>query len=156
MALFATFGYISSFGVYQDLYVLAGTASSSNVSWIGSTQLWFFVAMGLPAGALLDKGYFKHLILVGSIIYVFRLVPPTFTRLQTSQPKSSLFMLSLAHVDSYYQIFLSQGVGMGIGAGLIYLPAMAVQAHHWKDRRALTMGIVITGTPITCILWLNI
>jgi hypothetical protein len=112
--------------------------------------------MGLPAGALLDKGYFKHLILVGSIIYVFRLVPPTFTRLQTSQPKSSLFMLSLAHVDSYYQIFLSQGVGMGIGAGLIYLPAMAVQAHHWKDRRALTMGIVITGTPITCILWLNI
>ncbi|KIM75300.1 hypothetical protein PILCRDRAFT_680559 [Piloderma croceum F 1598] len=129
MALFATFGYISSFGVYQDLYVLAGTASSFNVSWIGSTQLWFFIAMGLPAGGLLDKGYFKHLILVGSIIYVF-----------------SLFMLSLAHVDSYYQIFLSQGVGMGIGAGLIYLPAMAVQAHHWKTRRALAMGIVITGS----------
>lgn len=79
MAIFATFGYISSFGVYQDLYVLAGTASSSNVSWIGSTQLWFFVAMGLPAGGLLDKGYFKHLILVGTIIYVFRLVPPTLS-----------------------------------------------------------------------------
>ena len=28
--------------------------------------------MGLPAGGLLDKGYFKHLILVGTIIYVFR------------------------------------------------------------------------------------
>ena len=45
---------------------------------------------------------------------------------------------------------------MGIGAGLIYLPAVAVQAHHWKARRAFAMGIVITGAPITCMLWLNI
>ena len=75
LALFATFGYLSSFGVYQDLYTLAGTASSSNVSWIGSTQLFLFVAVGLPAGSLLDKGYFKHVIYVGSLIYVFRFVP---------------------------------------------------------------------------------
>jgi hypothetical protein len=54
-------------------------------------------------------------------------------------------MLSLASPDHYYQIFLSQGVGMGIGSGLIYLPSMAVQAHHWKVRRSLAMGVVITG-----------
>ena len=57
----------------------------------------------------------------------------------------SLFMVSLAHHDKYYQIYLSQGLGMGIGAGLLYVPAMAVQAHHWKSRRALAMGIVVTG-----------
>ena len=45
---------------------------------------------------------------------------------------------------------------MGIGAGLIYLPAIAVQAHHWKARRALAMGIVITGTSDICGSWLNI
>lgn len=57
----------------------------------------------------------------------------------------SLFMLSLSHVDRYYQLFLSQGVGMGIGAGLVYLPSLAVQAHHWQTRRAMAMGIAITG-----------
>lgn len=54
-------------------------------------------------------------------------------------------MLSLAHVDKYYQLFLSQGVGMGTGGGLVYLPSMAVQGHHWKTKRALIMGIVISG-----------
>ncbi|KIJ42187.1 hypothetical protein M422DRAFT_171278, partial [Sphaerobolus stellatus SS14] len=128
LALFATFGYIYSFGVYQDLYVRAGTSTSSNISWIGSVQLFFFVAMGLPAGALLDKGYFRITVFIGSLIYIF-----------------SLFMLSLAHVDKYYQLFLSQGVGMGIGSGLIYLPSVAVQAHHFRRHRALAIGIAITG-----------
>ena len=54
-------------------------------------------------------------------------------------------MVSLAHLNRYYQIYMSQGVGMGLGAGLIYLPIMAVQSHHWKARRVLAMGIVITG-----------
>jgi hypothetical protein len=65
----------------------------------------------------------------------------------------SLFMLSLVNIEHYYQIFLSQGLGMGIGAGMIYTPAMAVQAHHWKARRSLAMGFVITGTSLICIFW---
>jgi hypothetical protein len=64
-------------------------------------------------------------------------------------------MLSLAHLDRYYQTYLSQGVGMGLGAGLIYLPVMAVQSHHWKTRRALAMGIVITGMSTMRKLWLD-
>lgn len=54
-------------------------------------------------------------------------------------------MVSLAHPEKYYQVFLSQGVGMGIGAGLLYTPALAVQAHHWRTHRSLAMGIVYTG-----------
>lgn len=54
-------------------------------------------------------------------------------------------MVSLAHPDKYYQVYLSQGVGLGIGAGLLYVPALAVQAHHWRKRRAFAMGVVVTG-----------
>jgi len=64
-------------------------------------------------------------------------------------------MLSLVHIDQYYQIFMSQGLGMGIGAGMIYTPAMAIQAHHWKVHRSLVMGLVITGTPMICAFWLD-
>jgi hypothetical protein len=54
-------------------------------------------------------------------------------------------MLSLAHLDRYYQIFLAQGVGAGIGSGLIYMPSVAIQAHYWREHRALVMGLAITG-----------
>jgi len=37
---------------------------------------------------------------------------------------------------------------MGIGSGLLYVPAVAVQAHHWKARRALAMGVVVTGSSV--------
>jgi hypothetical protein len=54
-------------------------------------------------------------------------------------------MGSLAHNDQFYQIFLSMGLGLGLGAGLLYMPAVAVQAHHWHKRRALAMGVVVSG-----------
>ena len=57
-------------------------------------------------------------------------------------------MLSLAHIEHYYQLFLCQGLGMGVGAGCLYAPALAIQTHHWRDRRALAMGIVTTGASV--------
>lgn len=129
--LTATFGYSNSFGVYQDYYVLSGASSSSNVSWIGSLQLFLMFFVGLPAGKLFDQGYFHHSLAVGSVLYVF-----------------SMFMLSLAHPHKYYQLMLAQGVGMGLGSGLMLVPSMSVQAHHWRRRRSLAMGIVMTGSGV--------
>ncbi|KAJ8508232.1 hypothetical protein ONZ45_g9467 [Pleurotus djamor] len=126
-----TFGYANAFGVYQDIYTRSHAASASNVSWVGSTQLFLLFTVGLPAGRLLDKGYFRHTILAGSIIYVF-----------------SLFMVSLTHPDKYYQIYLAQGLGLGIGSGLLYVPAVAVQGHHWQKHRSFAMSVVVTGSSI--------
>ena len=39
-------------------------------------------------------------------------------------------MLSLADTSKYYQLLLSQGIGMGLGGGLVLVPAVSVQAHH--------------------------
>lgn len=57
-------------------------------------------------------------------------------------------MLSLADITSYYQLFLAQGLGVGIGIGFLFLPALAIQGHHWKKRRTLAMGIVLTGVLV--------
>lgn len=56
-------------------------------------------------------------------------------------------MLSLANPTKYYQLVLAQGIGMGIGSGLIFVPTISVQAHHWRVHRSLAMGIVMTGKP---------
>jgi len=45
-------------------------------------------------------------------------------------------------MDKFYQLYLAQGLGMGIGAGLLYAPSIAVKAHYWRSRRSLAMGIV--------------
>ncbi|GBE86407.1 major facilitator superfamily domain-containing protein [Sparassis latifolia] len=128
---FCTFGYSSSFGVYQSLYLKAGAGSSSGISWIGSVQLCLMFATGLIAGRLFDVGYFHHLMFFGTLLYCF-----------------ALFMLSLAHSQDYYQLMLSQGLAAGIGGGCLLVPSLSAQAQHWNKRRAFAMGIVLTGTGI--------
>ena len=55
-------------------------------------------------------------------------------------------MLSLVDPTKFYQIFLSQGVGVGLGIGFLFLPAISVQTQFFNKKRALAMGIVITGS----------
>lgn len=81
------------------------------------------------------------------LFFCFRTSSPTYYSLFTNI-LSRLFMLSLVDTSKYYQIFLSQGVGIGMGCGLMYLPALSVQAQHWRRRRSLAMGIVVSGSSI--------
>jgi len=92
--------------------------------------------LGLVSGKLFDAGYFYSLEIIGSAIFVF-----------------SLFMLSLAKENQYYQVFLSQGVGMGLGLGLTFIPAMAVTTHHFRKKRALAVGIALSGSGIGAIVF---
>lgn len=131
MVQFATFGYISSFGVYQDYYAtqFLTQQTPSDISWIGSLQLCLMYAPGVLVGRAFDAGLFHHLEIAGSALYVF-----------------SIFMLSLAKPGQYYQVFLAQAVGMGIGLGMTFLPSLSIVSHHFKKRRALAVGIVISGS----------
>ena len=62
----------------------------------------------------------------------------------------SLFMLSLAQPGQYYQVYLAQGVGLGLGAGLTYIPSVAVLAQHFPapQERALMMMLVASGSSM--------
>ncbi|KAG1727502.1 major facilitator superfamily domain-containing protein [Suillus lakei] len=92
------------------------------------------MTVGLVSGSLHDRGYFYHIMVAGSFLQSF-----------------SLFMLSLSKPDQYYQIFLSQGLGMGIASGLIYIPSVAVISHHFRRRRTLVLTFVATGSPLGAI-----
>ncbi|KAI0084013.1 major facilitator superfamily domain-containing protein [Irpex rosettiformis] len=131
LAMAASFGVQNAYGVFQDFYTEAHTASPSSISWIGSIQLFLFTSMGIVSGKFVDRGYCRHTILIGSLLFTF-----------------SFFMLSIADTHQYYQLVLSQGVGMGLGGGLIYIPSLAVQSHRWRKRRSMAMGIVFSGSAI--------
>ncbi|KAI0926615.1 hypothetical protein AcV7_005507 [Taiwanofungus camphoratus] len=133
MVQFCTFGYINAFGVYQDYYTTTFLAqkSSSEISWIGSLQLCLMYAPGVFVGRAFDAGYFHHLEIAGSILYVV-----------------CVFMLSLTKANQYYQVFLAQAVGMGLGLGMTFLPSLSIVSHHFRRRRALAIGIVSSGSSV--------
>ncbi|EGO26555.1 hypothetical protein SERLADRAFT_368118 [Serpula lacrymans var. lacrymans S7.9] len=134
---FCGFGYTMSFGVYQAYYVehYITNQSTSTISWIGSVNSFLMISGGVIVGRLFDKGYFYHLITIGSLLYCF-----------------SLFMLSLAQPDNFYQIFLTQGLGMGIGAGIIYVPTVAVVSHYFLRYRVIAMTIAVSGTSLGAVI----
>ncbi|KAJ7451634.1 MFS general substrate transporter [Mycena latifolia] len=140
-----------SYGVYQDFYTreYLTNHSTSSISWIGSFQLMMPFLVGVVSGKLFDNGKFHLVEISGGLIFAF-----------------SLFMLSLAKPNQYYQIFLrsvahvareitrrtqvisSQGVGMGLGLGLTFVPTVSISTHHFKRRRALAAGIGLSGSSV--------
>lgn len=91
-------------------------------------QLFLELACGPIGGKLFDAGHCKVAVFAGSVLFLF-----------------SFFMISLAKPDQYYQLFLSQGVGMGLGCSLIFLPTTTIATQHFKSRRAFAMGIVVSS-----------
>jgi MFS family permease len=115
-----------SFETYYRTQVLPDY-SSSQLAWIGALATLLLVCAGAFAGPLFDRGYLRAVLVCGCILLVF-----------------SLEMLSLC--TEYYQIILAQGLGYGIGSGLIYVPALAfVTASFPPKTRAYAVGVLTTG-----------
>lgn len=61
-------------------------------------------------------------------------------------------MLSLSHTNSYYQVFLTNGLCLGLGAGLTYVPSLSIVGHYFQRQRPLAMGIVSAGSALGAVL----
>lgn len=48
-------------------------------------------------------------------------------------------MLSLVKPNQYYQVFLVQGVGMGLGLMFVFGTTMTMVSQHFRGQRALAM-----------------
>ncbi|KAG2359030.1 major facilitator superfamily domain-containing protein [Suillus spraguei] len=131
---FCGVGCIASFDFYTQHYLTNETSSA--ISWIGSTSSFLMTTVGLISGVLYDRGCFHHLMITGSFLQSF-----------------SLFMLSLSKPHQYYQIFLSQGLGLGIAFGLMYVPSLAVISHHFQRRRTLVMTLATAGSSLGAIVY---
>jgi predicted MFS family arabinose efflux permease len=57
-----------------------------------------------------------------------------------------IMMLSLS--TTYYQIFLSQGICVGVGCGLLYVPSLALVGASFKANRAFAIGVVTCGIAV--------
>jgi MFS family permease len=124
-------GFTLSYGAFQAYYkdYLLSSSSDSAISWIGTVQGWLLILVGVLSGPLFDLGYFRSMLLVGNFLVVF-----------------GIMMLSLC--TTYWQVFLTQAICMGLGAGLLYVPSLALIGIWFERRRALAMGIVMSGIAV--------
>jgi hypothetical protein len=103
-------GICNTFGAYQTYYEvgLLRDQTPSNISWIGSLQAFLLLIVGgLLTGPIFDAGYLRSLVLVGSVSSVFGMMMTSICR-------------------EYWQVVLAQGLTVGIGAGCMLLPSVAV------------------------------
>jgi MFS family permease len=86
------------------------------------------------SGPLFDQGYHRALLVAGTFLVVF-----------------GMMMTSLA--TEYWQLFLSQGLIIGIGAGCLFVPSVAIVATYFTTKRSLATGIVAAGGSVGSVIY---
>ena len=85
--------------------------------------------VGVLSGRLLDAGYLRPQLCTGIFLQVLGLI-----------------MTSIS--TKYWQILASQGLCVGLGAGLLYLPGVAVPAQYFSSNIMLATGLIATGSSM--------
>ncbi|KAH8120925.1 hypothetical protein FP744_10000951 [Trichoderma asperellum] len=128
---FNSWGIVNTYGAFQSFYEteFLQNETGSTISWIGTFQAFLLIALSIFSGPIFDRGHLRELFWAGSFLVVF-----------------GLMMSSLA--TKYYQLFLSQGLCVGIGGGCLFLPCVAVASTYFTTKRALAIGIVASGGSV--------
>ena len=131
LVIFNTWGFVNSFGVFQTYYVSEmQIGSNSSVSWIGSMQVFLVFGIGTFSGRAVDAGFFKLVFWSGSVLYLL-----------------GMFMLSLC--TAYWQVFLAQAIAVGIGNGMVFVPAIALTSSYFSAaKRGPALAIAVAGSSI--------
>ena len=118
------------FGVFQTYYAreLLQHVSPSSISWIGSTQSFLLLFVGVISGPLFDAGHLHLLLGTGAVLI-------------------GVGLMATSVCTEYWQVVLAQGLCMGVGTGCLYVPSLAI-VPQWFGRRhkALAVGLVTCGS----------
>jgi MFS family permease len=122
-----TWGYAASFGVFQNHYEATLPQSPSDISWIGGFQVFCLLFVSTLSGRATDAGMAKLVVGLGAALLLL-----------------GTFMTSLT--TRYWEIFLAQGLCIGIGQGLMWLPSVTLISTYFMRRRVFAVTAAATGT----------
>lgn len=129
-------GILNSSGAFQAFYEqdLLSNNSASTIGWIGTLHGALLLIVGVVAGPLFDKGYFRTTLLAATVLFVF-----------------ALMMLSLS--TTYWQVMLTQGLLAGVAVGLLFVPSLALISLFFTQKRAFALGIATSGGAVGGIIY---
>ncbi|KAM0256039.1 hypothetical protein ACHAQJ_005238 [Trichoderma viride] len=141
---FTSCGILFCFGIYQASYESMSTAggpknpfsgaSSAEIDLIGSLSISLMTILAPFAVAWAKHFNSQVVVCAGGVIYGLALVLASFGK-------------ALWHFQ------LAQGLLLGIGTCLSFMPSMTVAPSWFGARRGLAMGIISAGTGIGGLVW---
>jgi MFS family permease len=140
--IFTGCGINFAFGVYQELYDSMATqpntpftgASPAQIDLIGTLSI-SMMTIGAPFSTSWAKIYSpRTVILAGGLIFSVALVLASFSQ-------------------TLWQFIVTQGLLLGIGTCLSYMPSVTVAPTWFTRHRGLAMGIILSGTGIGGVAW---
>lgn len=135
VALGQTYGLINSFGQYQVEYeTLYPEVKSEIISLVGSLQPFIVNLTSIIAIVINKRKGPRFAMTLSGLVISF-----------------GFMMLSLA--NEIWQVFLTQGLLIGFGMGICCFTAFAIPQQWFKNKRALAVGIVASGSSVGGMLW---
>lgn len=130
--IFVGVGITNTFGEFQEYYQshLFPHKARASLILIGSVASSLYLILGALTGRFADLAGPQTSLAIGSALMV-----------------GSLFGASVS--KEYYQLFLSQGLGFGLGLAFAYPPATTVSRQYFgSGKYGLANGIVVSGGAV--------
>ncbi|KAF2190928.1 putative MFS monocarboxylate transporter [Zopfia rhizophila CBS 207.26] len=143
VVMFTSCGLNFAFGVYQELYESMSSSPDPNpftnaspalISLIGTLAL-SSMSLGAPFASAWSKSYSpRTIILMGGLIFALSNVLASFCY-------------------KFWQFLLTQGMLLGIGTCMTYIPAVTVAPGWFTTHRGLAVGVLSSGTGVGGLVW---
>ena len=140
-------GFTNAFGVFEAYYSSGYLKTSpSDISIVGAVQAFFLLGSGLITGPLFDKGYFYHLLIIGSFLTCFGMMMTSlctqYWQILLARMSLSTIVLCTASNETL------EGICVGLGSGCLFVPSVAIIPTYFTSKRILAAGIASTGGSV--------
>jgi MFS family permease len=126
LVTFVGFGCVYSFSAFIDSLQQNFGASRGSVSLVFSLAGFLFFTVGLVSGPLADRFSSRRLALIGMILI-----------------GAGVALASVA--QSLIEVYAAYGLGVGLGVGCSYVPAMGAVQRWFVKHRGLASGLASSG-----------
>jgi MFS family permease len=141
VVLFVVFGVAYSFAAFFTSFQNEFHASRGDVSLIFSICGFVYFLLGAGTGMLSDRVGPRWVVTLGMLFLA-----------------AGLYLAS--HAVTLWQVYATYGIGVGLGVGFAYVPAIGAVQPWFTRRRGLASGLAVSGIGVgtlvvpLCAVWL--
>lgn len=131
MGLFGSLGLVNTIGTFQaylENHQLK-EYSSGKIGWIFGMYAFLTFFCGVQIGPIFDAKGPRYLVFAGSVLIV-------------------VMMIAIGFCTQYWHFMLVIGVAGGLGASLIFTPAISAIGHYFNEKRGVATGLAATGGSV--------
>jgi MFS family permease len=123
---FVVFGVVYSFGAFFKPMAAEFGTSRATTSAVFAITAAAYNLLGVIGGHLSDRFGPRPVVIAGAVAI-------------------GIGLFSTSYIDRLWLIYLTYGLGIGIGVALTYVPMLAVVGGWFSQRRNTAMGVAVSG-----------